>query len=54
MGIEPTAERLREAAKHGFRKAIVPAGNRLKNDIEGMEVVPVKTLAEALAAIDMS
>ncbi|WP_295803108.1 magnesium chelatase domain-containing protein, partial [uncultured Microbulbifer sp.] len=47
-------ERLREAAKHGFRKAIVPAGNRLKNDIEGMEVVAVKTLAEALAAIDMS
>ena len=47
-------ERLREAAKHGFRKAIVPAANRLKNDIDGMEMVPVKTLAEALAAIDMA
>ncbi|WP_444937794.1 DNA repair protein RadA [Microbulbifer sp. JMSA002] len=47
-------ERLREAAKHGFRKAIVPAANRLKNDIEGMEMHSVKTLAEALAVIDMS
>ncbi|MDP5208600.1 DNA repair protein RadA [Microbulbifer sp. 2205BS26-8] len=46
-------ERLREAAKHGFRKAIVPAANRLKNDIEGLEMQPVKTLAEALAVIDM-
>ncbi|MEW5249201.1 DNA repair protein RadA [Microbulbifer discodermiae] len=45
-------ERLREAAKHGFRKAIVPAANRLKNDIDGMEIVPVRSLAEALAAID--
>ncbi|GAB2887916.1 DNA repair protein RadA [Microbulbifer echini] len=47
-------ERLREAAKHGFRKAIVPAANRLKNDIEGLEMHSVKTLAEALAVIDMS
>lgn len=47
-------ERLREAAKHGFRKAIGPAANRLKNDIEGMEMVPVKTLSEALSVIDMS
>ncbi|HEY8568723.1 DNA repair protein RadA [Microbulbifer sp.] len=47
-------ERLREAAKHGFRKAIVPATNRLKNDVPGMEVVAVKTLSEALSALDMS
>ncbi|MFI2811472.1 DNA repair protein RadA [Microbulbifer sp. M83] len=47
-------ERLREAAKHGFRKAIVPAANRLKSDIEGMEIIAVKTLAEALSAIEMS
>ncbi len=46
-------ERLREAAKHGFRKAIVPAANRLKSDIEGMEIIAVKTLAEALSAIEM-
>lgn len=46
-------ERLREAAKHGFRTAIVPAANRLKNTIETMEIIAVKNLAQALAAIDM-
>ena len=45
-------ERLREAAKHGFRRAIVPAGNAPRQGPEGMSVVGVKTLAEALAAID--
>lgn len=44
-------ERLREAAKHGFKKAIVPAGNAPKQ-IAGIEVIAVKNLAEALAAID--
>ena len=33
--------RLREAAKHGFRRAIVPRANRPKQAIEGMEIVPV-------------
>jgi len=41
-------ERLREAAKHGFRRALVPHGNAPKRGIEGMEVVPVRRLAEAL------
>ncbi len=45
-------ERLREASKHGFKKAIVPAGNTPKGGVAGMEVVAVKTLQEALAAID--
>ncbi|MYM63111.1 DNA repair protein RadA [Pseudomaricurvus sp. HS19] len=45
-------ERLREASKHGFKKAIVPAGNAPKGGVAGMEVVAVKTLQEALAAID--
>lgn len=41
-------ERLREAAKHGFKKAIVPYANVTKDTIGGIEVVPVKTLSDAL------
>lgn len=41
-------ERLREAAKHGFRRAIVPAANAPRGGLEGLEIVPVKRLAEAL------
>ena len=44
-------ERLQEAAKHGFRRAIVPYANAPKHPIEGMEVVPVKKLADALEAL---
>ena len=43
-------ERLREAAKHGFRRAIVPAANAPRGRIEGLEIVPVKRLAQALDA----
>jgi len=41
-------ERLREAAKHGFRRAVVPAANVPKGGIQGMEIVGVKRLADAL------
>ncbi|MBD3671519.1 MAG: DNA repair protein RadA [Gammaproteobacteria bacterium] len=41
-------DRLREAAKHGFKRAIVPLANRPKKPIEGMEVVGVTRLSEAL------
>jgi DNA repair protein RadA/Sms len=41
-------ERLREAAKHGFKKAIVPWGNAPKEPIPGLEVIAVKKLSEAL------
>jgi DNA repair protein RadA/Sms len=44
-------ERLREAAKHGFKRAIVPAANTTKEKIPGLEVVPVKKIDEALAYI---
>ncbi len=43
-------ERLREAAKHGFTRAIVPAGNTPKQPIAGMEVIPVRKVTEALEA----
>lgn len=44
-------ERLKEAAKHGFKRAIVPAGNAPKQSVDGMQVIAVKNLAEALDAI---
>ncbi|MBU0481723.1 MAG: DNA repair protein RadA [Proteobacteria bacterium] len=44
-------ERLREAAKHGFRKAIVPKANAPKKQIAGLEVLAVSTLREALDAL---
>lgn len=42
-------ERLREAAKHGFKKAIVPYANVTKDKMAGIEVVAVKTLSDALS-----
>ena len=52
--IRPVAngqERLREAAKHGFTRAIVPAGNAPKQPIKGMTVIPVRKVTEALQAL---
>ncbi len=40
--------RLREAAKHGFKRAIVPISNAPQEPIDGLEVLPVKHLSEAL------
>lgn len=45
-------ERLSEAAKHGFKRAIVPRGNLPKQPIEGMQVTGVSKLSEALSALD--
>ena len=44
-------ERLREAAKHGFKRAIVPRANLPKEPIQGMEVIGVSKVAEALDAL---
>jgi DNA repair protein RadA/Sms len=41
-------ERLKEASKHGFTRAIVPKANMGKRVVEGMEVLGVSRLAEAL------
>jgi DNA repair protein RadA/Sms len=45
-------ERLQEAAKHGFTRAIVPRANLPKQSIKGMEVKGVNKLSEALAALE--
>lgn len=45
-------ERLREAAKHGFKRAIVPSGNAPRQPIDGMKVIPVRKVTDALEALD--
>jgi len=45
-------ERLREAAKHGFKFAIVPEGNKPKQPIDGLKVIAVRKLSEALGAMN--
>lgn len=45
-------ERLREAASHGFVKAIVARANAPRKSPAGMEVVACDSLAQALAALD--
>nr|WP_297460966.1 DNA repair protein RadA [uncultured Halomonas sp.] len=44
-------ERIVEAAKHGFTRAIVPRGNAPKNSPAGMQVIAVDKLAEAIDAL---
>jgi DNA repair protein RadA/Sms len=44
-------ERLREAAKHGFKYAIVPFANRPKEPVGKMQVHGVKSLAAALEVL---
>ncbi len=44
-------ERLREAAKHGFSRVIVPKANAPKKAVEGLEVVAVSRVSEAIEAL---
>ncbi|MGI9327327.1 MAG: DNA repair protein RadA [Pseudomonadales bacterium] len=45
-------QRISEARKHGFKRAIVPYANRPKKVVEGMAVHGVKNLAGALDVVD--
>lgn len=45
-------ERIKEAQKHGFKKAIVPFANTTPKVVSGIEVIGVSTLKEALEAAD--
>ena len=45
-------ERISEAAKHGFKRAIVPFANQQKREGENMEVFTVKKLSDAFAILD--
>ncbi len=41
-------ERLREASKHGFKRAIIPKANIPQRQIKGMEVLPAQRIEDAL------
>jgi DNA repair protein RadA/Sms len=43
-------ERLKEAAKLGFTRAIIPTANKPRQAIEGIEIVTVDRLPQALQA----
>jgi len=45
-------ERLHEAVKHGFKRALIPKGNEPAKPIKGMDVIGVSRLSEALSAIE--
>ena len=45
-------ERVKEAIKHGFKKAIVPRANAPKTTMADVEIVAVDTLQQALEAIE--
>jgi len=42
-------ERIREAAKHGFKRIIIPTANKSRNMPRGIEILAVSRLTEALA-----
>src|SRR4030067_912829 len=44
-------ERIREAAKLGFKRAVLPAANMPKKGEAGIELIAVKRLDEALDAV---
>lgn len=44
-------DRIREAAKLGFKRVLIPAANRPKNIDVGIEVIAVKRVAEALEVL---
>lgn len=44
-------ERIAEAAKHGFKRAIVPLANAPKKSVNGMQVFAVQKLAQALETL---
>jgi len=41
-------DRLREAAKLGFRRALIPAANKPKQGIDGIDIVAVERIGDAL------
>jgi DNA repair protein RadA/Sms len=52
--IRPVANgeaRLKEAAKHGFRRAVIPRANAPQQPVEGIEIVAVASLTEALEVL---
>lgn len=48
--VQSGQERLTEAAKHGFKRAIIPKGNAPKTNIKGMQVFAASNLGDAMRA----
>jgi len=44
-------QRIREAAKHGFTRAIVPKANAPKKAISGIKVIAVEKLQQAIDSV---
>lgn len=49
--VQSGQERIKEAAKHGFKRAIVPYGNAPKTGLVGIEIHAVQCLSEALGLL---
>ena len=45
-------ERLREAAKLGFKQALVPQRNKLSRQIPGLEIIPLLRVEELVAWLE--
>lgn len=46
--VQSGQERLHEAIKHGFKKAIIPKANQAKQPIQDFELMPVRNILEAV------
>jgi len=45
-------ERLREAAKHGFERVLIPKGNAPRKTPAGLEIIAISRLAEVFDHLD--
>jgi DNA repair protein RadA/Sms len=45
-------ERLKEASKHGYKRAIIPKGNMPQKPIKGMTIMTAQRLEDALEYLD--
>ena len=43
---------LSEAVKHGFTRAIIPKSNRPRKPIDGLDIIAVERLSEALGEMN--
>jgi len=50
--VQAGEERLREAVKHGFTRAIVPKANAPRKDWQGIDIYPIGQLSEALELLE--
>ena len=51
--VQEGQERLKEAKKHGFKKAIIPAANAPKKKPGQLEIYPVRKLSEAIEILKL-